>query len=138
MLRSFAAVIVLSCFSTSAWTQVQPTPPVAGTEATQPAAKPAIRKPAARSEPAGKQASGSSGPCGLGVIVVVGDEFTVKTIGLTVFQSKETVVPINWGLEDLIFARVRAAGMCDLVDERADRERVKDVVDGAVPADARV
>jgi hypothetical protein len=109
MLRSFAAVIILSCFSTSAWTQVQPTPPVAGTEATQPAAKPAIRKPAARSEPAGKQASGSSGPCGLGVIVVVGDEFTVKTIGLTVFQSKETVVPINWGLEDLIFARVRAA-----------------------------
>ena len=33
----------------------------------------------------------------------------VKTIGLTRFQSSETIVPINWGLEDLIFARVRAA-----------------------------
>jgi hypothetical protein len=110
MLRSFAAVIVLSCFSTSAWTQVQPTPPVAGTEATKPAAKPAIRKPAARSEPAGKPASVRNGPCGLGVIVSVGDEFMVKTIGLTVFQNRETVVPIeSWGLNDLVFARVRAA-----------------------------
>jgi len=42
-------------------------------------------------------------------MVVVGDKFMVKTIGLTRFQTKETVVPINWGLEDLIVARVRAA-----------------------------
>ncbi|MGE9008223.1 hypothetical protein ACO2JO_06550 [Leptospira interrogans] len=34
----------------------------------------------------------------------------VKSIGLTALQSKETVVPIeSWGLNDLVFARVRAA-----------------------------
>lgn len=34
----------------------------------------------------------------------------VKSIGLTIFQSKETPVPIpGWGLNDLIFARIRAA-----------------------------
>jgi hypothetical protein len=109
MPRLLAAVIVLSCFATSASTQTQPAPQTTATQPATPTAKPAIRKPAARSEPAGKQASGDSGPCGLGVVVVVGDEFTVKTIGLTVFQSKETVVPINWGLEDLVFGRVRAA-----------------------------
>lgn len=109
MIRLLAAVIVLSCFTTSAWTQAQPAPQATATQPATPSVKPAIRKPAVRSEPAGKPASGSSGRCGLGVIVVVGDEFTVKTIGLTIFQSKETVVPVKWGLEDLIFARVRAA-----------------------------
>ena len=107
MLRLLAAVTVLSYFAASASTQAQPAPQTTSTQSTPSTIKPAIRKPAARSEPAGKQAS--SGSCGLGVVVVVGDEFTVKTIGLTVFQSKETVIPIKWGLEDLVFARVRAA-----------------------------
>jgi hypothetical protein len=48
--------------------------------------------------------------CDLGVVVTTGDEFTVQTTGLTVFQNKKTVVPIpGWGLNDLIFARLRAA-----------------------------
>jgi hypothetical protein len=109
MLRLFAAVIVLSCFTTSASAQAQPAPQTGATLPAQPTAKSATRKPAARSQPAGRQAAGGSGSCGLGVVIVVGDEFTVKTIGLTRWQSKETVAPINWGLEDLIFARVRAA-----------------------------
>lgn len=49
------------------------------------------------------------GPCDFGVVVTTGDEFTVLTTGLTVFQHKKTVVPIpGWGLNDLIFARIRA------------------------------
>lgn len=109
MLRLLAAAIVLSCVSTFASAQAQPAPQTTATQPAPTTAKSAIRKPAARNQPAGKQAAGGGGSCGLGVVVVVGDQFTVKTIGLTRFQSKETVVPIHWGLEDLIFARVRAA-----------------------------
>jgi hypothetical protein len=105
MLRSLAAVIALSCFSASA-AQAQAVSQIIATQPATPSVKSIVRK---RSEPAGKQASGVSGTCGLGVIVVVGDEFMVKRIGVTRFQSSETKVPINWGLEDLIFARVRAA-----------------------------
>lgn len=53
------------------------------------------------------------GPCDFGVVVTTGDEFTVLTTGLTVFQHKKTVVPIpGWGLNDLIFARIRATIPC--------------------------
>jgi hypothetical protein len=110
MVRLLAAAIVLSCFSTSAWAQAQPAPPAAGTQPVTPTVKPAIRKPAARGESAGKPVIAKSGPCGLGVIVSVGDEFMVAKIGLTIFQNNEKVVPIeSWGLNDLVFARVRAA-----------------------------
>jgi hypothetical protein len=122
MLRSLAAVIALSCFSASA-AQAQAAPQVFATQPAAPSAKSIVRK---RNEPAGKQASGVSGSCGLGVIVVVGDEFMVKTIGLTRFHSSETRVPINWGLEDLIFARVRAAAPRGLTVRRIpfDRSRL--------------
>jgi hypothetical protein len=85
-------------------------PPTTGTQAAPAAVKPVIRKPVARSESPSKPASAKSGPCGLGVIVSVGDEFMVTKIGLTRFHNSETVVPIeSWGLNDLVFARVRAA-----------------------------
>ena len=105
MLRLFAAIIALSCVS-AAPAQAQAVPQTTATQPAAPATKSIARK---QSEPAVKQVSGVSGACGLGVIVVVGDEFMVKRIGVTQFQSSETNVPINWGLEDLIFARVRAA-----------------------------
>ncbi|MBR1176762.1 hypothetical protein JQ617_22625 [Bradyrhizobium sp. KB893862 SZCCT0404] len=52
----------------------------------------------------------AGGPCDFGVVVTTGDEFTVLTTGLTIFQYKTMVVPIpGWGLQELIFARTRAA-----------------------------
>ncbi|WP_246666884.1 hypothetical protein [Bradyrhizobium guangdongense] len=85
-------------------------PPGETVPALPPPAKTTARKPSTPSSPAGKPASVGSAPCWLGVVVTTGDEFMVKSIGLTVFQSKETAVPItSWGLNDLIFARVRAA-----------------------------
>ncbi|MEY9424866.1 hypothetical protein ABH975_000181 [Bradyrhizobium ottawaense] len=52
----------------------------------------------------------AGGSCDFGVVITTGDEFTVQTTGLTIFQNKKTVVPIpGWGLSDLIFARTRAA-----------------------------
>lgn len=61
-------------------------------------------------EARGRPASGGGSPCDFGVVVTTGDEFTVLTTGLTVFQNKKMVVAIpSWGLSDLIFARTRAA-----------------------------
>lgn len=72
--------------------------------------KPAVRKPATRSEPPDRALPMRSGPCAVGVVVATGDEFTVTSRELTIFQNKVTAVPIpGWGLNDLIFARIRAA-----------------------------
>ncbi len=50
-----------------------------------------------------------SGPCRLGVISVIGERYSVQKFGLTIFESEETEIPIDWGLDDLVFARVKAA-----------------------------
>jgi hypothetical protein len=110
MIRVFAAAIALSCLATPASTQTQLSPPTAGEQTTKPSIKPATRKPIARKEAPGKSAAAMSEPCGLGVIVSVGDEFMTKKIGLNPFGNDEAVVSIeSWGLNDLAFARVRAA-----------------------------
>jgi hypothetical protein len=110
MIRLLIAVIALSCLSASASTQTPPSPPVSGTQATKPLVTPTARKPAERRESQGQPAPAKSDVCGLGVIVSVGDEFMVKKIGLNPFANNELVVPIeSWGLDDLVFARVRAA-----------------------------
>ena len=101
MARLLVVTIILWCFSTQARAQVQ-------SETARPTVKQAGGKTAARREATGGPAS--AGPCDFGVVVTTGDEFTVQTTGLTVFQNKKTVVPIpGWGLNDLIFARTRAA-----------------------------
>ena len=51
-----------------------------------------------------------SGPCGLGVISAIGDRFAVQKFGLTVFENEQSDVSIDdWGLDDLVLARVRSA-----------------------------
>jgi hypothetical protein len=48
--------------------------------------------------------------CDLGVIAAVGDEFQIKQISLSHWISEPSYVPIShWGLDDLVFERVRAA-----------------------------
>jgi hypothetical protein len=103
MIRLLAAAIALSCLATPASTQAQPSPPAADTQATKPP-----NKPAARKESSGKPAPARSEPCGLGVLVAIGDEFMVKKVGL--YADHVKMVPIeSWGLDDLVFARIRAA-----------------------------
>lgn len=106
-----ARLVVLAavawCFSTSAWAQTKLVPP--GAETAGSAVKQSNNKTTTRREATGKPAPVVGGPCDFGVVVTTGDEFTVLTTGLTVFQHKKTVVPIpGWGLNDLIFARIRA------------------------------
>jgi hypothetical protein len=66
----------------------------------------ATKKPKAPAKPA---ETAGAGPCGVGVIAATEDLFVVQKIGLTVFGNEYAVVPVSWGLDDLTFARVRAA-----------------------------
>ncbi|WP_245470677.1 hypothetical protein [Bradyrhizobium guangzhouense] len=104
--RVVVAAAVLWCFSISASAQTKSE--TRGTQTAGPAVKQANSKSAAGREAKGKPVAGGS--CDFGVVVTTGDEFTVQTTGLTIYQYKKVVVPIpGWGLKDLIFARTRAA-----------------------------
>ncbi|MGC2777842.1 MAG: hypothetical protein WA418_19625 [Bradyrhizobium sp.] len=50
-----------------------------------------------------------SGPCNTGVIAALGDVFTVQKNGLTRLGDEYAEVPVSWGFDDLVFARVKAA-----------------------------
>src|SRR5689334_18482186 len=103
MFRTLIAAFALACFAECAWAQTQPPP--------APAAKPAVRKPAAKSTTSAKPAGpADSGPCQVGIISEMGDQFVVQTVGFTVFGNERSEVPISgWGLDDIVVARVRAA-----------------------------
>ncbi|MCK1517943.1 hypothetical protein IVB22_36770 [Bradyrhizobium sp. 190] len=106
MIRSFAAAILLSCFTISTSAQTQPAP-----GGTAPSAAPAAKKAAPKTKTGAKRsAPAESGPCQIGIISAIGDKFAVQKVGLTVFGNELTEVPIDaWSLDDLVVARVRAA-----------------------------
>ncbi|MBR0755875.1 hypothetical protein JQ604_27200 [Bradyrhizobium jicamae] len=108
MSRRFAITAVLaSSFVAAGWAQSPPTQPAPAASAP---IKSAAKKAAPKAKPAAKQpAAVETGPCRLGVISVLGDQFAVQKFGVTVFEYEGTEVPINWGFDDLVFARVRAA-----------------------------
>jgi hypothetical protein len=110
MLRTFVVAFALSCFATSPWAQSQPGP-AATTPAGAPTTKPAAKKPAAKAKTAAKQTSpADNGPCRIGVISAIGDQFEVHKLGLTVFGNDLAEAPIDsWGLDDIVVARIRAA-----------------------------
>lgn len=77
---------------------------------TAPKTSTANGKVTARRDVTARPASTGGGSCDIGVVIATGDEFTVKSTGLTIFQNKTTAVPIpGWRLGDLMFARIRAA-----------------------------
>ncbi|MGY4283407.1 hypothetical protein ACVWXO_002627 [Bradyrhizobium sp. LM2.7] len=64
----------------------------------------------AEAKPVAKQPIAvESGPCRLGVIPVIGDHYSVQKFGLTIFENEASEVAVDWSLDDLVFARVRAA-----------------------------
>jgi hypothetical protein len=109
MFRAFVVAFVMSCFAVPAWAQVQPAPAASPTGAH--ATKPAAKKPAAKAKTIAKRAGPiESGPCRIGVIPAIGNQFAVQKIGLMVFGNEHAEVPIDaWALDDLVVARVRAA-----------------------------
>ena len=105
MLRIAVSLIALLSVLSSAVAQTPPptTAPPAPT-------KPAAKKAAPKAKPVAKQpVAVESGPCRLGVISVIGDHYSVQKFGITIFEAEASEVPIDWGLDDLVFARVRAA-----------------------------
>ena len=99
--------VVLLAFSLSLSVQAQTTQP------SQPAAKSANhKKPSAKdgaASPVAQPAPGRGGAC-IGVIPVIGDQFSVQNIGLTVFGNEYKEIKVdNWGLDELVVERVRAA-----------------------------
>jgi hypothetical protein len=113
-IRSLFVALLLWCFVQPASAQVAPAqvPPAQAPQAA-PAIKPPAKKPAAKVAKQTKPPAADSGPCRFGVIVATDDLFTVQKIGLTVFGNDYAEVPVNWGFDDLIFARARAAFPCD-------------------------
>lgn len=109
MVRIVVSLTALLSLLTSAVAQ---TPPATGTPPAPPATpvKPVSKKAAAKPKAIAKPAEpATAGPCGVGVIAGTGDIFVVQKIGLTVFGNDYAEVPVSWGLDDLVFARARAA-----------------------------
>jgi hypothetical protein len=104
MIRFSVVVIALSCLAAPIWAQAQPAQSSSPSVRTV-AKKPATPRPKAPPAPV----STDNGPCRLGVIPAVGDLFVVDKFGVTVFGNEHDEVVTNWGLDDLIFERVRAA-----------------------------
>jgi hypothetical protein len=49
-------------------------------------------------------------PCGVGVMSAVGDTFTLRKIGITVFGNEDKKVPLGtWGIDDFIDGKIAAA-----------------------------
>jgi hypothetical protein len=115
MLRRFvvASAVLVLLFGTAG--QAQTPPATSAPPAAAAPAKPAPKKPAAKAKSGAKQpAAVATGPCTLGVISAIGDNFSVHKFGLTIFETEDSEVPIEgWGLDDLAVARVRAATGAD-------------------------
>ena len=106
MIRFPAVAILLSCLAAPLWAQTQP----AQAPSTTSMAKVAVKKPTPRAKASAKPvAAADTAPCRVGVIAATGDLFTVQKVGLTIFGNEFAAVPVSWGLDDLIFARVQAA-----------------------------
>jgi hypothetical protein len=111
IVRAFVVVSVWLSATTSVWAQSSPAAQPAASSPAKPTIKSATRKagPKARTS-ATRSTPAESGPCQIGVIPAIGDQFVVQKVGITVFGNEETEIPIPaWGLDDLVVARVRAA-----------------------------
>lgn len=101
MLRSFiVAALLVSCL---------PSPGRAHSSRAETTARSKLvaKKRMPRAKPVARQAAGR---CRLGVISALGERFAVQKFGLTIFETKETVVSTaGWGLDDLVLARARVA-----------------------------
>lgn len=109
MVRTAVSVVALLTLLAPAAAQTPPAttalPAQIATPA-KPAAKKAAKPKAAPAKPAEQT---TAGPCGIGVIAATQEPFVVEKIGLTVFGNEYAEVPVSWGLDDLVFARARAA-----------------------------
>jgi hypothetical protein len=109
MVRIAVSLIALLSLLTSAAAQTPPATPASPTRAAP--TKPPAKKAAPKAKPAAQQpVAAESGPCQIGVISAIGDQFSVQHVGLTMFGNEYMEAPIDaWGIDDLFVAKVRAA-----------------------------
>lgn len=110
MIRFAASAIVLLSSLNLAAAQTPPATTALPKPSSKPTVKKATKPKAAAVKPAEQM---SSGPCRLGVISAIGEHYSVQKFGVTIFEAEAKEVPIDWGLDDLVFARVRAAANND-------------------------
>jgi hypothetical protein len=95
MRRTAAAILLLLAGTLAAPAQTASKPPT-----------PAEEKPA--SPVLATQALAK--PCGVGVMSAVGDTFTLRKIGITVFGNEDNKVSLGtWGIDDFIYGKIAAA-----------------------------
>lgn len=109
LIRRLAVAVFAFALIQPSWAQA-PSAPAPAAQPPAAAKKPADKKTAGRKAAPKPAAAVDSGPCDMGVITATHDLFTVQKIGLTVFNNEFAEMPVNWGLDDLIYARVKAAG----------------------------
>ncbi|MCK1393176.1 hypothetical protein [Bradyrhizobium sp. 1] len=114
MVRIAVSIMTLLALMAPAAAQTPPATTVPSAQ-TAPPGKPAAKKATAKPKAPAKPADiASTGPCRLGVISAIGDRFSVEKFGLTVFETEFNEVSIDdWGLDDIVLARVRAAAGAD-------------------------
>jgi hypothetical protein len=100
MFRSFAAAVVsVSCLTTTGWAQSSSTDVAAASTPARSAVK-----GAAKTKPA------EGGLCQIGVIPIAGNLFLVEKFGpITLTDTYERVSVDGWALDELVVSRVRAA-----------------------------
>jgi hypothetical protein len=107
MIRSFAVVAVLSCLAVAAWTQAQS---ATGTAAAQAGPPSAAKEPAPRAKTETKPAGPAEiGRCQIGVIPIAGNLFTIQKLGPIALSDTYARAGAEWGLDELVVSRVRAA-----------------------------
>jgi hypothetical protein len=114
MFRALIIAVALSCLAQSGWAQTQPPP--GPTAQPAPSAKKSTPKSKAAAKPPGQM---DNGACDLGVIAAAGSPIEVKKVGITIFGNEIRQLPSDaWGIDDLIFARVRAAAEAGIAVRR--------------------
>jgi hypothetical protein len=106
MIRSLAVACVLSCLAAPAWAQTG----TAATTAGAPVTKPAVKKPAPKARTDAKPAGPAEiGRCQIGVIPIAGNLFTIQKLGPIALSDTYARAGAEWGLDELVVSRVRAA-----------------------------
>lgn len=105
MLRLFIALLLAACLAAPARAQTAAALPSATPmkSAKKPAKKPKAANPTTAS-------AAESGSCDMGVIVSAGGVFTIEKVGFTIFNTQRDRIPVSWGIDDLIFARIKSIG----------------------------
>jgi hypothetical protein len=99
-------VLVLLSFLVPAAAQTPPATNAPSTATKSPAKKQAPKANAGARAPV----SAETGPCQIGVISAIGDQFSILHIGLTMLGNEFMEAPIDaWSIDNLLVARVQAA-----------------------------